>query len=139
MNNLLIMADSVANCVDCTGTFSRMICNFIQNNQVGLLTLAISVAVSIPASIIISWIVRGSIKIMLKKSKKDEDKISDSLNKPIIFAGILTGIVYGLKAISMPESVIDGINKVYFVVIILIVAWALLRVLSVMRLLFCAT
>ena len=136
MNNLLIMADSAANCVDCTGTFSRMICNFIQNNQVGLLTLAISVAVSIPASIIISWIVRGSIKIMLKKSKKDEDKISDSLNKPIIFAGILTGIVYGLKAISMPESVIDGINKVYFVVIILIVAWALLRVLSVMRLLF---
>ena len=136
MNNLLLMADAAANCADCTGTFSGMICNFMQKNQIGLLTLAVSVAVSIPASIIISWIIRGSIKVMLKKSKKEEDKISASLNKPIIFAGIFTGIVYGLKAISMPEAVINGINKFYFVVIILIVAWALLRILSVMRLLF---
>ena len=135
MNNFLLMADTAANCADCTGTFSRMICSFIQKNQVGLLTLAVSVAVSIPVSIIVSWIVRGSIKIMLKKSKKEEDKISDSLNKPIIFAGILTGIVYGLRTITMPEAVISIVNRVYFVVIIFIVAWALLRMLSVMRLL----
>ena len=135
MNNFLLMADTAANCADCTGTFSAVICNFLQKNQVGLLMLAVSVAVSIPVSIIVSWIVRGSIKIMLKKSKKEEDKISDSLNKPIIFAGILTGIVYGLRTITMPEAVINIVNRVYFVVIIFIVAWALLRMLSVMRLL----
>jgi len=135
MNNFLLMADTAANCVDCTGTFSRMICSFIQKNQVGLLMLAVSVAVSIPVSIVVSWIVRGSIKIMLKKSKREEDKISDSINKPIIFAGILTGIVYGLRTITMPEAVINIVNRVYFVVIIFIVAWALLRMLSVMRLL----
>jgi ABC-type sugar transport system ATPase subunit len=72
---------------------------------------------------------------LLKKSKKEEDKISDSLNKPIIFAGILSGIVYGLRTITMPEAIINCVNRVYFVVIIFIVAWALLRMLSVMRLL----
>ena len=135
MNNLWLMADAAANCVDCTGTFGRMICEFIQKNQVGLLMLAVSVAVSIPASIIISWIIRGSIKIMLKKSRKEEDQISASLNKPIIFAGVLTGIVYGLRAITMPEAIINCVNRIYFLVIIFIVAWALLRMLSVMRLL----
>ena len=104
-------------------------------HQVGLLSLAVCLAVSIPVSIIVSWIIRLAIKIMLKKSKKDEDKISDSLNKPIIFAGILTGLVYGLRMLDISVAALAVINRIYFVITVLIVAWALLRVLSVVRLL----
>ena len=35
----------------------------------------------------------------------------------------------------MPEAIINCVNRIYFLVIIFIVAWALLRMLSVMRLL----
>ena len=104
-------------------------------HQIGLLSLAVSLAVSVPVSIILSWMIRGTIKLMLKKSKKDEDKISDSLNKPILFAGILTGLVCGLRMLDIPVAVLAIINRIYFVVTVLIVAWALLRVLSVVRLL----
>ena len=109
--------------------------NWVIDNQVGLLMLAIAVAVSIPVSIIISWIIRGTIKVMLKKSKKEEDKISASLNKPILFAGIFSGFVYGLRMIAMPESAMNFISRAYYVVMVCTVAWALLRVLSVMKLL----
>ena len=133
MNNLLIIADAAANSSDFFGIFCRTIGDFVQKNQVGFLLLAVSVAVSIPVSIIVSWIIRASIRMMLKRSRQEEDKISASLNKPIIFAGVFTGLVYGLRAIAMPEAVINGINRVYFLIIVFIVAWALLRMLSVIR------
>ena len=108
---------------------------WIAEHQVGILSLAVCLAVSIPLSIIVSWIIRLAVKIMLKKSKKDEDKISDSINKPVIFAGILTGLVCGLRMLNIPEAALAVINRIYFVITVLIVAWALLRVLSVVRLL----
>lgn len=137
MNRFMIMATASNSCgeKECTSGLWGIISCWVKSNQEGLLMLAVSVAVSIPAAIIVSWIIRGTIKVMLKKSKQDEDKISDSLNKPIIFAGILTGIVYGLRAIQMPEVATNVINRLYFVITVFIVAWALLRMLSVMRLL----
>ena len=113
-------------------------CNFtrwVVTNQVGLLLLAISVAVSIPVAIIISVTIRKIIKSMLKRSKREEDKISASLNKPIIFAGVLSGFVYGLKMLALPVVFISLVNRAYYVVIVCTVAWALLRVLSVVKLL----
>lgn len=116
------------------GLWERIV-NWVVANQVGLLMLAIAVAVSIPVSIIVSWIIRATIKVMLKKSKKDEDKISASVNKPILFAGIFSGFVYGLRMIAMPENVMGFISRAYYVVMVCTVAWAFLRVLSVMKLL----
>ena len=116
------------------GLWERFV-NWVVANQVGLLMLAIAVAVSIPVSIIVSWIIRATIKVMLKKSQKDEDKISASLNKPILFAGIFSGFVYGLRMIAMPENVMGFISRAYYVVMVCTVAWAFLRVLSVMKLL----
>ena len=72
---------------------------------------------------------------MLKRSKREEDKISASLNKPIIFAGVLSGFVYGLKMLALPVVFISLVNRAYYVVIVCTVAWALLRVLSVVKLL----
>ena len=117
---------------------SDLWCNLVKwvvANQVGLLLLAICVAVSIPLSIIISVIIRRILKAMLKRSKKDENKITASLNKPILFAGIFSGFVYGLRMISLPIGVMAFIHRAYYVVMVCTVAWALLRVLSVMKLL----
>ena len=139
MNNFFIAAADVcansgnSGCI--AGNCWQTIRCWFSANQVGLLFLAVSIAVSIPASIILSWIIRGSIKVMLKKSRKDEDKISGSINKPIIFGGVLSGFVYGLRMIEIPENCLSVINRIYFVIIVLIIAWALLRMLSVMRLL----
>ena len=113
-------------------------CNFtrwVVTNQVGLLLLLISVTASIPVAIIISVTIRKIIKSMLKRSKKEEDKISASLNRPIIFAGVLSGFVYGLKMLALPVVFISLVNRAYYVVIVCTVAWALLRVLSVVKLL----
>ena len=115
--------------------FWGSIVKWFVDNQIGLLMLAVAVAVSIPVSIIVSWVIRIIIKVMLKKSKKEEDKISDSLNKPILFAGIFSGFIYGLRMIAMPDYLINFISRTYYVVMVCTVAWALLRVLSVMKLL----
>ena len=115
---------------------SAVWCKFLKwivANQVGLLQLAICIAVSVPVSIIVSVIVRRLIKMMLKQSKKDENKIAASLNKPILFAGIFSGFVYGLKMISLPSAVMAFICRAYYVVMVCVVAWALLRVLSVVK------
>ncbi len=117
---------------------SDLWCNLVKwvvANQVGLLLLAICVAVSIPLSIIISVVIRTVLKAMLKRSKKDENKITASLNKPILFAGIFSGFVYGLRMISLPIGFMTFIHRAYYVVMVCTVAWALLRVLSVMKLL----
>ena len=121
---------------DCV--LSNLWCNFsgwVVTNQVGLLLLLISMAVSIPVSIIISVIIRKIIKAMLKRSNKEEDKISASLNKPILFAGILSGFVYGLRMVALPQVFMSFVNRAYYVIIVCTVAWAFLRVLSVMKLL----
>ena len=115
---------------------SDLWCNFVKwvaANQVGLLMLAICVAVSIPVSIIISVVIRSVLKIMLKQSRKDENRIADSLNKPILFAGIFSGFICGLKMISLPIVFMTFVCRTYYVIMVCTVAWALLRVLSVVK------
>ena len=108
---------------------------WIVANQIGLLLMAICVAVAIPVSITVSVIIRKSIKAMLKRGRKEEDKISASLNKPILFAGIFSGFICGVKMLSLPLVVTLAVSRVYYVVMVCIVAWTLLRVLGVVKLL----
>lgn len=115
---------------------SDLWCSFVKwivANQVGLLMLAICVAASIPLSIIISVVIRTVLKAMLKQSKKNENKIADSLNKPILFAGIFSGFIYGLRMISLPLAFMAPVHRIYYVVMVCTVAWALLRMLSVIK------
>lgn len=113
--------------------FCDKIWTWIKINQEYLLKFAICVIVAIPVAIIISWILQGIIRLIIKKSNRDDKKIASSINKPIVFAGILSGIVFGLRYFNVPEGAMCRIKSIYFVVIVLVIAWALLRMISVMR------
>ena len=111
------------------------IAGWFSHNLEGLLLFAICFVSSIPIAIFCSWIIRAVVRGVLKKSKRDERKIADSLNKPIIFAGAITGFVFGIRSLAISAGALNVINRVYYVIIVVLVAWAVLRMLSVVRVL----
>ena len=136
MFSFFVLADAAACAVNNDVSFSGLWCrsvSWVVRNQEGLLMLLVCAVAAIPVSIIISWILRGSINAMLTRSHREEKKISSTITKPILFAGILTGIRIGLNSVDVSEEMMDIFSDVYFLFIVLAVAWALLRVLKAVR------
>lgn len=117
-------------------SFTALWCRIVAwvvKNQEGLLMLLVCAVAAIPVSIIISWILRGSINAMLTRSHREEKKISSTINKPVLIAGILTGVRIGLNSVDISEEAMDIFSNVYFLIIVLVIAWALLRILKAVR------
>ena len=137
MNWSFMLADAAA-CAERSNelSFTALWCRIVAwvvKNQEGLLMLLVCIVAAIPVSIIISWILRGSINAMLTRSHREEKKISSTINKPVLIAGILTGVRIGLNSVDISEEAMDIFSDVYFLIMVLVIAWALLRILKAVR------
>ena len=136
MFSFSVLADAAVCAVNNEVSFAalwRKIVSWIVGNQEGLLMLLVCAVAAIPVAIIVSWVLRASINAMLTRSNREEKKISATINKPIIVAGVLTGIRIGLNSIDVSENMMEIFSEIYFMFIVIVVAWTLLRVLKAVR------
>lgn len=80
---------------------------------------------------IVYWIFGRFIKKLTSRTKsKLDDIIVDMIEEPIIFALIIAGVWYGLNTLNMSPGVTDFLQKVYYVLIIINIAWLFARLID---------
>jgi len=78
---------------------------------------------------IMYWFMGNVVKKLTKKTKtKLDDILVDMLEEPLVFAIIIIGLWFSLQTLQLSEDVRLWIDKVYYVLIIINVAWLITRV-----------
>lgn len=77
---------------------------------------------------VIYWLIGRTVKRMAAKTRNHlDDILVDMLEEPIVLGVIIAGIWYGLRVLSMPDTVRDGVNKAVSALLILDAAWLIVR------------
>lgn len=77
------------------------------------------------------WIINRYVKkITEKTNSRLDDILIDMLEEPLRFAIIIAGIWYGLETLNLSEVVIKWIDKAYYILIIITIAWFVSRLLD---------
>lgn len=98
-------------------------------NNVGdwAISMAIMVGTLIAAKLLY-WVFGSVIKKLTSKTKtKLDDIMIDMLEEPIVLIATIIGVWFAVGRLSFPESILDWIDKVYWVMIALTVTWLLAR------------
>jgi len=92
-----------------------------------LLALGIGLGTAIGAKIVY-WIFSGvARKITSKTKSKLDDIILDMVEEPIVLGVVLGGVRFALTRLSVSEGVEMWIDRIFYVVLVLNIAWLLTR------------
>lgn len=101
-------------------------------NTVGTWFLALLIIVAaVVFGKIIYWLIKNIIKKLTSKTTTIFDNvIIDMIEEPIIFAIIVAGARLGFNQLKMSDATNSWINKVYYILIFLNIAWLITRLLD---------
>jgi len=86
---------------------------------------------SIVVGRIIYWLIGKTVKRLAAKTRtRLDDILVDMLEEPFVLGIVIVGIWYGLRTLALSDKAQDYVNKGYYVLIIVNVAWMLTRVLD---------
>jgi MscS family membrane protein len=98
-------------------------------NNIGdwAISMAIMVGTLIAAKLLY-WVFGTVIKKLTAKSKtKLDDIMVDMLEEPIVLIATIIGVWFAVGRLSFPDSIMDWIGKVYWIMIALTITWLLAR------------
>ena len=91
------------------------------------IALLIAVAAVVVGKVVY-WVIKNVVHKLTSKTKtKLDDIIVDMIEEPIMFAIIIAGAWYGLKTLAFGEKVYLWIGHIYYILILLNVAWLITR------------
>jgi MscS family membrane protein len=95
------------------------------NNTLETWVVAIGIII---ASLILGkvgyWFFSSIMRRLTKRTKtKIDDIIIDMIEEPVVFSVVAAGVWFGLKQLTLPEAVINGINISFQFLLVLLVAW----------------
>ena len=98
-------------------------------NTIGQWFLALLVVVAaVVVGKVVYWIIKNFIhKITAKTKNKLDDIIIDMIEEPIMFAIIIAGAWWGLSTLTFGETAESLIGHIYFILILLNIAWLITR------------
>ena len=77
---------------------------------------------------IVYWIIKNVVhKLTSKTQTKLDDIIVDMIEEPIMFAIIIAGAWWGLTTLTFGEKAESWIGHIYYILIMLNVAWLITR------------
>lgn len=80
---------------------------------------------------IIYWILGKFVKNRTKRTKtKLDDIIIDMFEEPIVLALVIAGIWYGMKTLNLPAGATDFMDKVFYILILINIAWLVNRLID---------
>ena len=78
---------------------------------------------------VLYWLIGKTIKRMAAKTHTQlDDILVDMLEEPVVFAVVIGGIWYGLRALTLSEATRDTVDKAVYALVILDAAWLIARV-----------
>ncbi len=98
-------------------------------NTIGQWFIALLIAVAaVVVGKIVYWIIKNFVhKLTAKTKNKLDDIIIDMIEEPIMFAIIIAGVWWGLSTLTFTDQVHSWIEHVYYILILLNVAWLITR------------
>ncbi|RLD39692.1 MAG: mechanosensitive ion channel family protein [Bacteroidetes bacterium] len=98
-------------------------------NNVGDWAISMAIMVgTLVAAKLLYWVFGSVIKKLTSKTKtKLDDIMIDMLEEPIVLIATIIGVWFAVGRLSFPESILNWIDKVYWVMIALTITWLLAR------------
>lgn len=80
---------------------------------------------------IIYWLIGKTVKRLAAKTKtRLDDILVDMLEEPFVLGIVIVGIWYGIRTLTLSDVAKETVNKGYYVLILVNVAWMITRVLD---------
>ncbi len=110
--------------------FSDLLTKTFYGNTITDWAVALSIVVaSLIAGKLIYWLIGGTVKKLTEKTEtKLDDILVDMLEEPFVFFVTVFGIWYGLKTLTLSATAAGWIDKSYYILIIVNIAWLITRV-----------
>ncbi len=102
---------------------------FYGNTVLEWATALTVILVSVLLGKVAFWVFSKTVRAFTAKTKtKLDDIIIDLIEEPVVFAIILSGIMFGISILNLSESLSSAINHSYFLIISLLVGWIFSRI-----------
>lgn len=94
---------------------------------------AIILLVTVVIAIVFKYIIKGVLHKLVKKTKTNvDDLVVQETTKPVFLLIIFIGLYFSINTFAMASSYVYYVNRAFFVIIILIIAWIITKIFKIL-------